>query len=74
MNIGKDLVAASATPLVLAILAVLAIIGGILSLMLIIIPLSAAYSWMGFGIIWCGLLITSGLVALRRTLRELRDV
>jgi hypothetical protein len=49
-------------------------IGGILSLMLIFISVPAGYSWVVFGLIWCGLLIISGLYALRRTLLDLREV
>jgi hypothetical protein len=48
-------------------------IGGILSLMLIFIPVPTGYSWGVFGLIWCGLLTVSGIYALRRTLLGVRD-
>ncbi len=49
-------------------------IGGILSLLLTFIPVPAGYSWVVFGFIWCGLLVISGIYALRRTLLGMRNV
>jgi uncharacterized membrane protein len=47
-------------------------LGAMLSAALAFLPLSFAWSWPAFGVIWAALLFTSGGIALRHTLRELR--
>lgn len=49
------------------------IIGGLLSVGLIMAPLNVSYSWLGIGLIWGGTLATSGFVAYRQTLQQLKE-
>jgi hypothetical protein len=49
-------------------------LGGILSLLLMVVPVPSGYSSAVFGVVWCSLLTISGLAALRRTMRDLREV
>jgi len=48
-------------------------VGGLLSGVLYFVPLTYSESWLGLGAIWTTILLTSGLYALRRTLRGMAE-
>ena len=48
-------------------------VGGLLSGVLFFVPLTYSESWLGLGAIWTTILLTSGLYALRRTLRGMAE-